>query len=67
MDAIESFLSMGGYAAYVWPAYGVAVIVLAVLIVVSVRQLRANERESAAMEADRPRRRATTGDTADEA
>ena len=67
MDTIESFFSMGGYAAYIWPAYGIAVVVIAGLIVLSVRQLRANEREAAAMEADRPRRRGKPGDTADEA
>ncbi|RUL79819.1 heme exporter protein CcmD [Dyella choica] len=26
--ALQSFLAMGGYAAYVWPAYGVFFIVL---------------------------------------
>lgn len=67
MDAIESFMNMGGYAAFIWPAYGITVVVLAVLIVVSLRQLRANEREAAAMEADRPRRRAKAEDSGDEA
>ncbi|MFC5435386.1 heme exporter protein CcmD [Rhodanobacter umsongensis] len=28
MTAVQTFLSMGGYAAYVWPAYAVFFIVL---------------------------------------
>jgi heme exporter protein D len=28
VNAIESWLAMGGYAGFVWPAYGVAAIVL---------------------------------------
>ena len=30
MNALHSFLAMGGYAAYVWPAYAVFFIVLIV-------------------------------------
>ena len=40
-------LSMGGYAAFVWPAYGFAVVVLAGLWLSSVRGVRARERELA--------------------
>lgn len=50
MDLISEFLNMGGYAGFVWPAYGIAVVVLAVLIAVSLRQLRQMEREAAAIE-----------------
>lgn len=28
MNALQSFFAMGGYAIYVWPAYGVFLIVL---------------------------------------
>lgn len=28
MKSLHEFLSMGGYAAYVWPAYGVAAVVM---------------------------------------
>ena len=28
MNALSTWLAMGGYAAFVWPAYGIAVIVL---------------------------------------
>jgi heme exporter protein D len=36
-DAASSLLSMGGYGAYVWPAYAVALLVLAVLFISSYR------------------------------
>jgi heme exporter protein D len=57
---MDSFLAMGGYAAFVWPAYGVTLVILAGLLVASWRGLRAREAElqlaeSAAAE-QRPRR-----------
>ena len=57
MASITTFLEMGGYGSYVWPAYGVALVVLVGLVIVTVRQLRLNERDVAAMEKLRPRRR----------
>ena len=48
---------MGGYAAYVWPAYGLAAVVLVGLLVTGLRQLRTVERRLAAAEA----RRGATG------
>jgi heme exporter protein D len=41
---MNSFFDMGGDAAFVWPAYGVAVLVLIVFAVLSWRRLRAAER-----------------------
>ena len=38
------FFHMGGYAAFVWPAYGVAVLMLIAFAVLSWRRLRAAER-----------------------
>jgi heme exporter protein D len=38
------FLDMGGYAAFVWPAYAVAALVLVGFALVSWRRLRAAER-----------------------
>ena len=35
---------MGGYAAYVWPAYGISAVALIVLCVLSWRALKRNER-----------------------
>jgi heme exporter protein D len=57
MGAISQFLTMGGHAGYIWPAYGVAVVVLGVLAIASLRGLRARERELAVLEAARPRSR----------
>jgi heme exporter protein D len=44
MDALSSFLNMGGYAGFIWPAYAIAAAVLAGLLVISRRALRDAER-----------------------
>lgn len=49
MAAVRTFLSMGGYAAYVWPAYIIAVTVLAGLVVSSWKSARKREAELAAL------------------
>ena len=41
MTSIIQYLSMGGYAVYVWSAYGVAAVVLAALAIVSWRRTKA--------------------------
>ena len=59
MDSIASFLAMGGYAAYVWPAYGVTTLVVLALVIGSLRELRGRERELKKLEearGPRPRR-----------
>jgi heme exporter protein D len=40
MGDISAFLAMGGYAAFVWPAYGVAFAVLGGLALFSLRRYR---------------------------
>ncbi|MBL8665538.1 MAG: heme exporter protein CcmD [Alphaproteobacteria bacterium] len=52
MDGIGKFLEMGGYAAYVWPALGLTVLVLAGLLVASVKSVRRREAELARLEAE---------------
>ncbi|MBM3516985.1 MAG: heme exporter protein CcmD [Alphaproteobacteria bacterium] len=47
---------MGGYAAYVWPAFGVTAVVMIGLVVGSVRALRRDERALAALDPRRTRR-----------
>ena len=42
--SMGTFFEMGGYAAYVWPAYGLATLVVVGLLVLSVRRLRSAER-----------------------
>jgi len=36
--SLESFLYMGGYAVYVWPAYGVTALVLAINVILPILQ-----------------------------
>jgi len=59
LDAITTFLAMGGYAAFVWPAFGITAAVLVGLLVVSWRGLKAREAELDALPplADRKERR----------
>jgi len=38
--AWDKFFDMGGYAAYVWPAFSLSAIVLIVMLVVSLRYLK---------------------------
>jgi heme exporter protein D len=55
MDGIAKFLDMGGYAAYVWPALGLTAIVLAVLLIASMKSARRREAELAQLEAESAR------------
>ncbi len=48
---------MGGYAAYVWPAFGVTALIMVVLLVASSRSVRARERALKGLEQVRRRRR----------
>lgn len=52
-----SFFEMGGYAAYVWPAFGAAAAIMIALLVASLRAMRAREAELRALEAARRGRR----------
>ena len=36
---MSSFLVMGGYAAYVWPAYGIVLVLLILMMVGAYRKL----------------------------
>jgi heme exporter protein D len=42
---VAEFLAMGGYAAYVWSAFGFALVVMAALFAQSWRAARSRERE----------------------
>ncbi|CAO3408129.1 heme exporter protein CcmD [Azospirillum largimobile] len=56
---MNDFLHMGGYAAYVWPAYGIAALVLLGLLVATWKGLRNAEATLKALESARPARRRT--------
>jgi heme exporter protein D len=53
MDHVQEFFAMGGYAAYVWTAWGLTLFVLGGLAWASLRSMRARERELAALESAR--------------
>ncbi len=57
MDSLVSFLAMGGYAAYVWPAFALAAVIMAALAWSSGRALRTERRALEMLEAANPRRR----------
>jgi len=40
---MSEFFSMGGYGAYVWPSYGMAALVMVVLLITSLRNLKSTE------------------------
>jgi heme exporter protein D len=56
-ERILDFLRMGGYAAYVWPAYAVTLIVMGGLLIQSLRSYRKGRRALDEAESRRPRRR----------
>ena len=58
MTSFSDFLNMGGYAAYVWPAFGIAAVVLVGLLVQSRLVLRSRESTLAKLERQREERRA---------
>ncbi len=49
MEKLQEFVSMGGYGAYIWGAYGLCAIVMILLVFTTVRRLRANERTLATL------------------
>ena len=53
-----SFFEMGGYAAYVWPAFGAAAVIMVALLVLSIRTMRTREAALRALEATARRRAA---------
>ncbi|HEX7966633.1 MAG TPA: heme exporter protein CcmD [Stellaceae bacterium] len=55
MSDPAAFLAMGGYAGYVWPAYGAAVIVLGGLLVWSFAGYRRVQRELVGLQRDERR------------
>ena len=64
-QSVATFLSMGGYGGFVWPAYGLSAVVMVVLLVVTLKSLRQRERELKILQgsaANRERRRRHSGD-----
>ena len=53
MSTVGEFLEMGGYAGFVWPAFGITALVMLTLLVVSLRNLRVRLAKLAALQAAR--------------
>jgi heme exporter protein D len=49
VSALQTFLEMGGYAAFVWPSYLLSLLVLGVVLIASVRARRRSEQLLAAL------------------
>jgi heme exporter protein D len=65
MDAVTGFFAMGGYAAFIWPAFALTAAVMLGLLLVSRRQWRVRQAELDALEAQGVgRRRRAVGGTA---
>ncbi len=47
MTGLATWLDMGGYAIFVWPAYGIAAAALGLVAVLSVRRYRMAQRRLA--------------------
>lgn len=52
-DSFAAFLDMGGYAAWVWTAYGLATLALGGMLILTRRTLKAREREFETLKANR--------------
>jgi heme exporter protein D len=57
VDSLLAFLEMGGYARFVWPAYGLVGAVTIGLLLVSLRTLKLRQRALAALQDEMPGRR----------
>jgi heme exporter protein D len=51
---MTDFFAMGGYAAFVWPAFGITAIVLVGLLIVSLRGVRVREARLDALKREDP-------------
>ncbi|HXQ41842.1 MAG TPA: heme exporter protein CcmD [Candidatus Udaeobacter sp.] len=58
MESLRTFLAMGGYAVYVWPAFLVAGLVMAGQVATTLHGLHRREAALAELEAQAPRRAA---------
>lgn len=54
---MAEFFNMGGHGGFIWSSWGLALVVLTILIGTSLKSMRNREAELARMEAEAPRRR----------
>ena len=60
---MAEFFNMDGHGGFIWSSWGIALVVLAILIGTSLKSMRSRERELARMEAEAPRRRRRATET----
>lgn len=51
---MSAFFAMGGYATFVWPAYGITIAALALAIILTIRAHKAAKRALSNLEGNRP-------------
>ncbi len=56
MEQIETFLAMGGYGHYVWPAYGLTAAIMIAFLISTLRGLRSRKRALQSLEENAPQR-----------
>jgi len=66
MTSLSEFLDMGGYAVFVWPAYGIAAVIMIVLAVMSWRALVSERAVLEKLEAEHGSRRGKRDEIVDE-
>ena len=64
---MSEFFAMGGYAAFIWPAYAVATLLLFGLLALSVKSMREREALVESLRSSRGRRRSEETATTDSA
>ncbi len=63
VPAISDYFDMGGYSAFIWPAYGATAVTLGMLLLISLRTRRQLREELASLEeSGQIRRRPRNGD-----
>ena len=60
MGDLSQYLAMGGYATFVWSAYGAVLMVMAAVLIVSLRSLKQRESELSLLRGRVGRRHART-------
>jgi heme exporter protein D len=58
---VQEFLDMGGYAAFVWPAYGITALIMVILFVVSWRAAKTSDAKLKALQSTVRRGRRAVG------
>ena len=65
MNSFSEFLDMGGYAAFVWPAYGLAAVIMLILAATSWRALVAERATLEKLESTQSGRRRPADEASD--